>query len=151
MKFIYSDGRNDDFVMLCHKLDEYLNEIIGGEKQRKEYVQYNALEDIHDVILIYDDKRPIACAGFKLYDGDIAEVKRVFLIAEYRGKGISKLLMSALEDKAKRQGYSSLILETGKPLTSAMGLYQKIGYRIVDNYGQYKDMRESICMRKDIS
>ena len=150
MEFIYTDGRNDDFVMLCHKLDEYLNEIVGGEKQRKEYVQYNALEDIHDVILIYDDKRPIACAGFKLYDGDIAEVKRVFLIAEYRGKGISKLLMSALEDKAKRQGYSSLILETGKPLTSAMGLYQKIGYRIVDNYGQYKDMRESICMRKDI-
>jgi len=151
MEFIYTDGRNDDFVMLCHKLDEYLNEIVGGEKQRKEYVQYNALEDIHDVILIYDDKRPIACAGFKLYDGDIAEVKRVFLTTEYRGKGISKLLMSALEDKAKRQGYSSLILETGRALTSAMGLYQKIGYRIVDNYGQYKDMRESICMRKDIS
>ena len=151
MEFIYTDGRNDDFVMLCHKLDEYLNEIVGGEKQRKEYVQYNALEDIHDVILIYDDKRPIACAGFKLYDGDIAEVKRVFLTTEYRGKGISKQLMSALEDKAKRKGYSSLILETGRPLTSAMGLYQKIGYRIVDNYGQYKDMRESICMRKDIS
>ena len=150
MEFIYTDGRNDDFVMLCHKLDEYLNEIIGGEKQRKEYVQYNALEDIHDVILIYDDKRPIACAGFKLYDGDIAEVKRVFLTTEYRGKGISKQLMSALEDKAKRKGYSSLILETGRPLTSAMGLYQKIGYRIVDNYGQYKEMRESICMRKDI-
>ena len=150
MEFIYTDGRNDDFVMLCHKLDEYLNEIVGGEKQRKEYVQYNALEDIHDVILIYDDKRPIACAGFKLYDGDIAEVKRVFLTTEYRGKGISKQLMSALEDKAKRKGYSSLILETGRPLTSAMGLYQKIGYRIVDNYGQYKEMRESICMRKDI-
>jgi len=150
MEFIYTDGRNDDFVMLCHKLDEYLNEIVGGEKQRKEYVQYNALEDIHDVILIYDDKRPIACAGFKLYDGDIAEVKRVFLTTEYRGKGISKLLMSALEDKAKRQGYSSLILETGRPLSSAIGLYQKIGYRIIDNYGEYKDMRESICMRKDI-
>ena len=150
MEFIYTDGRNDDFVMLCHKLDEYLNEIVGGEKQRKEYVQYNALEDIHDVILIYDDKRPIACAGFKLYDGDIAEVKRVFLTTEYRGKGISTLLMTALEDKAKRQGYSSLILETGRPLSSAMGLYQKIGYRIVDNYGQYKEMRESICMRKDI-
>jgi len=59
---------------------------VGGEKQRKEYVQYNALEDIHDIILIYDDERPIACAGFKLYDGDIAEVKRVFLTAEYRGK-----------------------------------------------------------------
>jgi len=58
--------------------------------------------------------------------------------------------MSVLEDKAKKQGYSSLILETGRPLSSAIGLYQKIGYRIIDNYGEYKDMRESICMRKDI-
>lgn len=33
MEFMYTDGTNNDFVMLCHELDEYLNEIVGGEKQ----------------------------------------------------------------------------------------------------------------------
>jgi len=150
MEFVFTDGKNNDFKMLCHMLDDYLNQIVGGEKQRKQYVQHNKLEYINDVILIYDDKLPIACASFKFYDVDIAEVKRVFLREEYRGKKISKQLMFTLEEKAKKQGYSSLILETGLPLVAAIELYKKIGYSIIDNYGQYKCMQGSICMQKNI-
>jgi putative acetyltransferase len=150
MVFVYTDGKNNDFIMLCNMLDDYLNEIVGGEKQRKQYVQYNTLEDIHDVILIYDEKRPIACASFKHYEANAAEIKRVFVLERYRGKGLSKQLMCRLEDKAKTQGYFSLVLETGLPLVAAMGLYQRMGYKMIDNYGQYKDMQESICMQKDI-
>lgn len=58
--------------------------------------------------------------------------------------------MCVLEDKAKKQGYSGFILETGVPLVAAMGLYKKMGYVIIDNCGQYKDMQGSICMQKDI-
>ncbi len=41
-----------------------------------------------------------------------------------------------------------MVLETGKPLLAAAGLYHKMGYKIIDNYGQYKDMKDSICMEK---
>jgi GNAT superfamily N-acetyltransferase len=129
-------------------LDEYLFEIVGGEKQRKQYARYNGLEDIHDVILLYDEDTPVACAGFKYYSEGTAEVKRVFMRDEYRGKGLSKELLSRLEVKARDRGYEKLILETGKHLHQAIGLYLKLGYEITENYGQYKNMAESVCMSK---
>jgi len=150
MNFVITNGENKDFIMLCQKLDNNLNEIVGGEKQRNQYVQYNTLKDIHDVVLLYDNDYPIACASFKVYDEGVAEIKRVFLQKDYRGQGLSKELMNQLEIRAKIQGFRKLILETGKPLVEAMGLYQKLGYKTIDNYGQYQNMSESICMCKDI-
>ena len=150
MRFKYTDGGNADFITLCHELDEFLNEIAGGEENRAEYIPYNQLNDIQDVIVAYDNELPVGSASFKKYDNECAEIKRVFVKKEYRGKGISKSLMELLENRAREQGYHYLILESGEPLTAAMALYKKIGYTIAPNYGPYQDMPESICMKKKI-
>ena len=55
MRFIYTNGENPDFIELCHYLDNFLNELVGGEKNRAEYIPYNKLDDIHDVIVAYDE------------------------------------------------------------------------------------------------
>jgi len=150
MKVVYTDGKDQDFIELCQLLDDNLNEIVGGEKQRAQYLQYNTLADIHDVILIYADGIPVASGSFKFYEPQVAEVKRVFVRSEYRGKGIAQALMLALEEKAREKGFVKLILETGAPLVAAIALYQKLGYQIIDNYGQYQEMKDSICMHKEI-
>lgn len=150
MRFIYTNGENPDFIELCHYLDNFLNELVGGEKNRAEYIPYNKLDDIHDVIVAYDEDIPVGSAGFKKYDDECAEVKRVFIKREYRGKGISKKLMELLEERAKKEGYKYLILESGEPLVAAMSLYRKIGYKVTPNYGQYKDMPDSVCMKKEL-
>lgn len=150
MRFIYTNGENPDFIELCHDLDDFLNELVGGEKNRAEYIQHNKLDDIHDVIVAYDEDIPVGSAGFKKYDDECAEVKRVFIKREYRGKGISKKLMELLEERAKNKGYKYLILESGEPLMAAMSLYRKIGYKVIPNYGQYKDMPDSVCMKKEL-
>lgn len=150
MNFIVTDGENKDFVMLCRMLDDNLNELVGGEKQREQYNRFNTLDKIHDVIVLYDGDKPIGCAAFKYFDEGIAEMKRVFLHKEYRGKGYAKELIRRLEELAKSKGYRALILETGKPLTAAIGLYNGLGYQIIENYGQYKDLPLSVCMKKDI-
>lgn len=128
MRFEYTDGNNKDFIELCHGLDDFLNELVGGEENRAEYIPYNQLDDIHDVIIAYDDDIPVGSASFKKYDDECAEVKRVFIKQEYRGKGISNTLMELLENAARKQGYHYLILESGEPLVAAMALYRKIGY-----------------------
>lgn len=64
---------------------------------------------------------------------------------EFSGK-----LMELLENAAKEQGFRYLILESGEPLVAAMALYRKIGYEIIPNYGPYKDMPDSICMKKKL-
>lgn len=150
MRFINTDGGNSDFIELCHDLDSFLNELVGGEENRAEYIPYNQLDDIHDVIIAYDDDIPVGSASFKKYDDESAEVKRVFIKQEYRGKGISNKLMELLENVAREQGYRYLILESGEPLVAAMALYRKIGYEVIPNYGQYKDMPDSICMKKKL-
>ena len=150
VRFEYTDGSNKDFIELCHKLDDFLNELVGGEENRIEYVQNNKLDDIHDVILVYDNNSPVACASFKKFNDECAEVKRVFVKKEYRGMGISKELMELLEKQAKERGFQYFILESGELLVSAMALYRKIGYRVIPNYGQYVDMDESICMKKKL-
>lgn len=150
MRFIYTDGDNPDFIELCHGLDDFLNELVGGEENRAEYLPYNRLDDIHNVIIAYDDTIPVGSASFKKYDNECAEVKRVFVKREYRGKGISNKLMELLENAAREQGYRYLVLESGEPLTAAMALYKKIGYQTIPNYGQYKDMPDSICMKKKL-
>ncbi|MBP2651916.1 MAG: GCN5-related N-acetyltransferase [Firmicutes bacterium] len=148
MNFIYTNGCNQDFIKLCRLLDDYLNEIAGGEKNRAQYIQYNTLEDIHDVVLAYADNVPIGCASFKFYEAGAAEVKRVFVKKNFRGTGIAKQLMSLLEKRALTKGFCKLLLESGAPLVEAMGLYQQIGYSVIEKYGQYKDLQESICLQK---
>ncbi len=150
MRFVYTDGGNPDFIELCHALDNFLNELVGGEENRKEYIPYNRLDDIHDVIVAYDNDIPVGSASFKRYDDECAEVKRVFIKQEYRGRGISNKLMELLENAAREQGYRYLILESGEPLVAAMALYRKLGYKVIPNYGQYKDMPDSICMKKNL-
>lgn len=150
MKFLNTDGTNPDFIALCGLLDRHLNAMVGGEKQREQYIQYNTLEQIHDVIVVYDGERPIACASFKDFWDGIAEVKRVFLREEYRGTGIAERLLIALEEKARRRGYGSLVLETGNVLKAACRFYEKMGFQRIENYGPYREMTDSICMKKDI-
>ena len=113
MRFEYTDGNNKDFIELCHGLDDFLNELVGGEENRAEYIPYNQLDDIHDVIIAYDDDIPVGSASFKKYDDECAEVKRVFIKQEYRGKGISNTLMELLENAARKQGYGGIGGRTG--------------------------------------
>lgn len=150
MKIIHTDGRKNDFIQLCRLLDEDLEEIVGGDFQRQVYEQFNQLNDIHDVVLIYDNEQAVACGSYKRYNDNVAEIKRVFVRKKERGRGLSKKLMAALEKKAVEQGYKRFILETGLPLQASMGLYKSIGFKIMDNYGQYKNMKDSICMEKNL-
>ena len=148
MKIVHTDGGNPDFISLCRLLDAHLNEAVGGAVQREQYDQYNQLDDIHDVVLIYDDETPVACGSFKFYEKGIAEIKRVFVRDDYRGRGLSKDLMGELEQKALRAGYEALYLETGNILKTAMGLYKSVGFHVRENYGPYVHMNESVCMEK---
>lgn len=150
MRFVYTDGSSLDFMELCHELDDFLNELVGGEENRAEYIPYNQLDDIHNAIVAYDDDIPVGSVSFKKYDDECAEVKRVFVKEEYRNKGIANELMELLENTAREQGYRYLILESGAPLVAAMALYRKIGYKVIPNYGQYREMPNSICMKKEL-
>lgn len=148
MHYEYTGNHSQEFIILCRELDDFLNRVAGGEACRAQYIPYNQLDDICDVIVAYDGHCPVGCAGLKHYGEAVAEVKRVFVKSEYRGRGIAKRIMALLEQRAKEKGYHKLILESGEPLTFAMQLYRSIGYYVIPNYGQYQGMPDSVCMEK---
>ena len=74
----------------------------------------------------------------------------MFTLPEYRGKGIAKTILTELENWAKEENYTTAILETGHLQYDAIGLYQKMGYVITENFGQYIGVENSVCMSKDI-
>jgi GNAT superfamily N-acetyltransferase len=150
MNYIFTDGTNDDFKNLCVLLDESLEEAVGATVQRAKYAPMNTLDKIRDAVVAYDGALPVACGGIRRYEDGVAEVKRVFVRQEYRGRGISKHLMALLEHRAQEQGYTSLILETNHLLIPAVKLYESLGYEVIENYGPYAAMPESLCMRKRI-
>ena len=142
------DNRHKDFTVLTDKLDAELHDRYGTSQSA--YDGLNVIESLNTAIVGYIDKRPVACGCFKVIDKDTIEVKRMYVDAGYRGNGFSVILLQALENWGSELGYTQIILETGKKQPEALALYKKCRYDIIDNYGPYKDMENSICMRKTI-
>lgn len=78
------------------------------------------------------------------------EVKRMFTLPEKRGKGLASAILKELESWAKELGYKTTILETCKRQTEAVTLYNKCGYQVIPNYGQYIGIDNSICFEKEL-
>ncbi len=138
---------NPDFQNLTGLFDEYLVDIDGDEKDF--FAQYNQIYLEH-VIVYYENEIALGCGAFKEYEPKVAEIKRMFVLPDQRGKGIAVAILNELEIWAKTSGYESTMLETSVRLESAIALYKKSGYKIIPNYGQYIGVESSVCMEKMI-
>ena len=75
----------------------------------------------------------------------------MFTQPKYRGQGIARKVLLALEQWAIELGYYSCVLETGLRNPEAIGLYKNFGYLEIPNYGQYAGVSNSICFEKILS
>ncbi len=71
----------------------------------------------------------VGCGGL-VEDGEgRADLHHVFVDPDQRGKGLGRALVSRLIDEARERGVQELRLETAGFLTSAIGLYRRLGFR----------------------
>lgn len=139
---------NEAFRLLIGELDKELWSHFND--RQAVYDQYNIIENNKNVIVAYKDGMPVGCGCFKKFDEQCVEIKRMYVKPEYRGQGIAASVLNALEKWAKELNFSSAVLETGDKLQSAIHLYQKSGYIVMEKYGPYKAMPASICMFKSM-
>ncbi|WP_333740373.1 GNAT family N-acetyltransferase [Streptomyces sp. IBSBF 2806] len=78
------------------------------------------------------DGEPGGCAGVRLLSAGTAELKRVFVREELRGKGGAALLVRAAEEAARALGATRMILDTRGDLVEARALYARLGYAETD-------------------
>jgi len=148
MQTIRVTSNNSDFQELIKLLDIELNsryDIIQAQ-----YDKFNKIENIDTAVVGYLDSKPRGCGCFKVFDKDTVEIKRMFVKADFRGKGISKLILAELENWAGELGFSKAILETGIKQPDAIKFYSKLGYQKIDNFGQYIGNSNSVCFTKKI-
>jgi len=148
IKITKTTSENRDFINLVAALDKSLWERYPEENQ--DYWQNNILEINPNVVVIYFDNKAVACGCFKKYDIKTMEIKRMFVSPESRGMGFAQKTLQELELWASELGYSIAVLETLHKQKEAIGLYQKVGYSIIENYEPYVGLKDSICMRKQI-
>jgi GNAT superfamily N-acetyltransferase len=85
-------------------------------------------------IVIFDDERAVAGGGIKRLDDETCEIKRMYVVADMRGRGLAGELLIALEDEARRLGYRVARLDTGPQQPHAQRLYERAGYRPIHNF-----------------
>ncbi|MBO0730993.1 MAG: GNAT family N-acetyltransferase [Acidimicrobiaceae bacterium] len=92
-------------------------------------------------IVLMDGPVTAAGGGYRRYDAETCEVKRMWTNPQYRRRGLAARVLRALEDAALEAGYTRLVLETGPRQPEAEALYARRGYRRIEVYGHYPDAR----------
>ncbi|RRQ79881.1 GNAT family N-acetyltransferase [Streptomyces griseofuscus] len=109
-------------------------------------------------LIAYDESdRPVATGGWRSQerndegysDGD-AELKRMYVVEEVRGRGLARRMLAALEEDARAAGRLRMVLETGTKQPEAIALYVSSGYTRCPKFGFYRFHEESRCFAKDL-
>ena len=122
-------------------------ELLGSENNEP-----GAKPSAGDVAVFYvvrlDDGTAVGCGGLRDLGGGVGEVKRMYADPAQRGKGVSVLVLAALEDWAREAGWTSLRLETAFGLPAAVRFYTRSGFEPIENFGPYAGVESSVCFEK---
>ena len=123
--------------------------IFGWEGTLEESIQYfestGTLDDMDDFqaeyidrdglfLAVLDDETLIGSGAIRKIDEEIAELKRMWLLEAYHGKGLGFALMQQLLEFARGQGYGAVRLQTSPRQARAIHFYKGVGFREIPCY-----------------
>lgn len=148
MQIVFVSAASRDFRDLAEKLDAYYFSLVGEIQNR--YAEPNRPENMTALAVVYEGETPIACGAWKRIDEDTAELKRLYVLPEYRRKGAASGLIEVLEAHAAAAGISRMILETAVDTTDSHKLYLSAGYQTMDYYGSPAGEANCMCFYKEL-
>ena len=102
-------------------------------------------------VVAYAGDHPVGCGALRRFDDDIAEVKRMYTVPAWRGRGVAAAVLAELERQARAFGYPTMRLETGDRQPGAIRLYERSGYRHIPPFGPYVAWDDSVCFEKPLA
>ena len=88
-------------------------------------------------VVAYDAGTPVGCGAVRTIGAGVAEIKRMYVVPNVRGRGIARRMLDVLESEARAIGVTMLMLETGTRQPEAIALYEKTGYSLRGPFGEY--------------
>ena len=101
-------------------------------------------------VIAFVNDTPAGCGAVRRIDDLAFEIKRMYVVPSFRGRGIARAVLATLETEAQDLGASRLVLETGDRQPEALALYRRSGYSPIPRFGQYVDSPLSVCMAKEL-
>jgi GNAT superfamily N-acetyltransferase len=100
------------------------------------------------VVVAWADEKAVGCGAVRLLDDRTAELKRMYILPEYRRKGMAAAILRFLEDQASALGATRVVLETVVEPPAAVALYRAAGYQEIPKFGPYVESEISFCLAK---
>lgn len=141
------EHNNPDFNQLCNMLEKEHVEVIKEQRSPNGNC-LNNLDKFKTIFIAYEDSKPVGCIAMKDKTNDTIEIGRLYVLPEYRKNGIASLLFNKVFDKAKELNAKKVVLDTYKRFEDATRLYEKLGFKEIDNY--INNSPYSICMEKEL-
>lgn len=102
------------------------------------------------VLLASLDSQTMGCVALQALGKGSAEIKRLFVLPEFRRQGVARQLIQALEQHALLQGVMYMRVETGNKQSGAIALYQEMAYQPIAPFGAYIGNPVSRCFEKQL-
>jgi len=114
------------------------------------HISFPMHEEIDFLVGVIDGVA-VACGAVQYHGDGLGEVKRMYVLPDLRGRGLSREILVALEETAVANGLHTLRLETAAYLPAAIHLYTSHGYHEIPAFGQYVGHETSVCYEKKLS
>lgn len=101
-----------------------------GFENWKEEISMLDESEYEKIIVAVDDDNIIGSMAYKKINEDVAELKRVYIYSQYRGKGIAKELYSTIMNKIKENNYKKVLVETWEKFASGRAFYYKNNFKL---------------------
>ena len=147
MEIRFVTAQSQDFRGLAAQLDAYYYTLVGDVQDR--YAEPNRPENMDALAVVYDGGEAIACGAWKSREAGVAEIKRIFVLPQFRRRGVASDLIRALEVNAMERGIRKFILETATTTGQSHSLYLSLGYRVTDYYGSPAGEENCLCFVKE--
>ena len=87
-----------------------------------------------DTLLAYADSEPVGTGALREREPGVAEIKRMYVLPDYRGAGIAGRMLEELERRARARGFEVIRLDTHDRLNEATSMYRGAGFREIPDY-----------------
>ncbi len=152
----YANHRHgEDLVFL---LNQYARDPAGGGKELSQYARDNLVGELAKLpfafsIISYVESAPAGLINcFSLFSTfkcqPLVNIHDLFVLAEYRNKGISQLMLQKVEQIARERGACKLTLEVLERNYAARNAYSKygfVGYELDPEYGNAIFLEKSLA------
>lgn len=102
-----------------------------GYKEWEDEIKMLGVTEYDQILVAVCEGKIVGTMAYKKVDERIAELKRVYIYKEFRGKGIAKELYDKIIEIIREKKFEKVIVETWENFKSGINFYNKNNFKLI--------------------